>query len=182
MEQVTAVQKSIIQREWKRMIWKKSPLSSLWKLYKYREVLKERVRHHSCLKIHDMHWHIWGIYSQKMFMPFKCHFVSYQTTQCSPDYPRWQSKSQMWSGWRPGETPSIPPRGITWSVNVCRSASRTLQQLAASSPSLARQPTSSLLSSLTRTYKLHRPTGAISSKCIISTRRCDVEMQHQPQP
>lgn len=67
-------------------------------------------------------------------------------------YRRLPSKSQTWSGWRPGETPSTPPRGTTWSVNACRSASPTPPQSAASSPSPARQPTSSLLSSLTRRY------------------------------
>ena len=72
------------------------------------------------------------------------HFLSY----------RLRLKSQMWSVWGPGETPSIPPRGITWSVNACRSASPTPRLSAVSSPSPARQPTSSLLSSLTRRYTL----------------------------
>ena len=67
-------------------------------------------------------------------------------------YRRLRSKSQTWSGWRPGETPSTPPRGTTWSANACRSASPTPPQSAASSPSPARRPTSSLLSSSTRRY------------------------------
>lgn len=63
---------------------------------------------------------------------------------------RLQLRSQTWSEWRPGETPSIPPRGITWSANASHSASLMLQPSGGSSPSLGRLPTSSLLNSSTR--------------------------------
>lgn len=83
----------------------------------------------------------------------------------------------MWSGWRPGGTPSIPPRGTTWSVNACRSASPTPQPSAVSSPSPARQPTSSLLSSLTRRYTCTHTLLWVSSKSSVRPLRVKINIK-----